>query len=109
MITIFCEIRLLKLPSPSEPGAGWCRLVQDLHRAAENGLKRLKVNYAQRVEKFKLRLAGQREASKRRWIKKYFNGVEPELPWTTCAEMLSRNAEQGYNLSVLNLYFIKAS
>ena len=38
MITIFCEIRLLKLPSPSEPGAGWCRLVQDLHRGAENRL-----------------------------------------------------------------------
>ena len=86
----------------------------DIHRKTRcqkgwDRIKRLKVNYAQRVEKFKLRLAGQREASKRRWIKKYFKGVEPALPWTTCAKMLSRNAEQGYNLSVLNLYFIKPS
>ena len=32
MITIFCEIRLLKLPSPSEPGAGWCRICTALLR-----------------------------------------------------------------------------
>ena len=32
------EIKMLKLPSPSEPGAGRCRLVQVLHRGAETGL-----------------------------------------------------------------------
>ena len=32
MITIFCEIRLLKLPSPSELGASRCRLCTALLR-----------------------------------------------------------------------------
>merc|ERR1719239_1225702 len=57
-------------------------------------IKSLKVKHAHQVEKLKLKLAGQREASKGGWIKKYCNGVEPAQPWTTSAEMLSRNAEQ---------------
>jgi len=57
-------------------------------------IKSLKVKHAHQVEKLKLKLAGQREASKGGWIKKYCNGVEPAQPWTTSAEMLSTNAEQ---------------
>ena len=70
-------------------------------------IKRLKVKHAHHVENLKQRLVRKKEAIKRRWIKKYFNGVEPAQPWTTCAEMLSKDAEQGYNLSALNLYYVE--
>ena len=39
------EIKLLNLPSPSEPGAGWCK---PLHRGAENGL----YTYIDQLENF---------------------------------------------------------
>ena len=51
MITIFCEIRLLKLPSPSEPGAGWCRICTALLKTDFNKviIKMVVYEYLRRI------------------------------------------------------------